>query len=605
MTLRCLLLGITVAVAVLGCAVEDGQLNVILIGLDTVRPDHLGAYGYERGTSPRIDQLAAEGVLFENAVSQAPWTHPSFATVFTSLYPTQHGATTVGTRMSEGFPTLAGILGEYGYATGAVINAPSLSPKFGVNRGFDHYDILEPWSERPADVVTRSALEWIDLQHDQPFFLFVHYFDPHMPYAPAAPYDTLFDPDYGGTLGASFNIVGTAGLREEWVGQYDSWPDPDKDHIVALYDGEIAFADRAIGELIDGVAKRGLRDRTLVVFLSDHGEEFFDHGGLDHGHSLFDELIHVPLVVSLPGRISPTTRISQYVRLVDVMPTILDLLGLEQPPHLEGVSLKPLLIRTGTPHRGGERLLPPGICYAEALRHRITTKSLTAYPWKLIYDVSTQERLLFDLEADPGEQENLMAAGGWLAPAAETALADLDSVLTEALFRVSDTWFVEMAGGKSPHVFGFDIRIPKSRPPGHFRMQRLVGAGRDIRDIGAFEDSEITPVRITLSNLPVTDPVTLAIKTDIGEVALKFDLTIDGRPAVRRTFVGRELLRPVTMPFVEQVALDNEDLSAEPEGRPEPPYFLIWQYRSPYQGDSSIELDEEMRRELRALGYIQ
>ncbi len=605
MSVRNLLLGLVATAAVLGCAREDQQINVIIIGLDTLRPDHLGAYGYERETSTNIDRLAADGVLFENVISQAPWTHPSFGTVFTSLYPTQHGATTVGTRMSTEFPTLASLLGDHGYYTGAIVNAPSLSPEFGVGRGFDHYDFLRPWSERSADQVTELALAWIDVHKDQPFFLFVHYFDPHLPYAPPVPYDSLFDPDYAGPLGDSFNIGAAAARRDDRVVGYGSLPEADKKHIAALYDGEIAFADKAVGALVDGIDRRGLRNRTLLIFLSDHGEELFDHGGLDHGHSLFDELIRVPLIISLPGTIPEKSRVSEYVRLLDVMPTVLDMLGLRQPTHLEGVSLKNFLTGAVRPRPDGVGLLRPAICYAEALRHRMTVKSLTAYPWKLIYDMRTHERLLFNLETDPREQQVLDARGERPPSGSARMLADLDRMLTRTLLRLSDTWYVEMAPGDGYHTFGFDINVHEPRPPGQFSLARLIGADQETRDLAHVENAVITPSRIGASDLRVTESVTLAFKTDIEETALSFYLTIDGQPAAGQTFIGSDLLRPVTMPFVEQVSDDNRGLVTEPARRPEPPYFLIWRYTSPYQGATSIELDEDMERELRALGYIQ
>jgi len=175
-----LYLSILAFVMLLGCGGEPGRPNVLIIAVDTLRPDHLSCYGYRRQTSPNIDELAKHGLLFENAISQAPWTLPSFASVFTSLYPTQHGATTVETMMQTGFPTLASILGESGYNTGAVVNAPVLRSDYGLNRGFQFYSEPVTGMERPADEVTRDALEYIDSLDEGPFLAFIHYFDPHL-----------------------------------------------------------------------------------------------------------------------------------------------------------------------------------------------------------------------------------------------------------------------------------------------------------------------------------------------------------------------------------------------------------------------------------------
>lgn len=590
---------------VLSCADSDRPLNVVVIGLDTLRPDHLGCYGYGRDTSPRIDRLAREGVLFENAVSQAPWTHPSFATVFTSLYPTQHGATTVGTRMSTSFPTLAGILKDRGYATGAIVNAPSLSPEFGVSRGFDDYDFLRPWHERDATQVTRLALEWIDRHTDTPFFIFVHYFDPHLPYAPAAPYDTLFDPAYAGPLGSSFNIGRSGGDREDRITEIESWSAADREHIVALYNGEIGFADKAVGSLVDGIGERNLRDKTLIIFLSDHGEEFFDHGGLDHGHSLYGELIKVPLVLSLPGRLPADHRVSGPVRLLDVTPTVLEMLDLPRPAHFEGVSLKPLMDGAGEVASREGQLLRPGVCYCEALRHRITTKSVIADPWKLIHDTRSGETSLFNLEHDTAEQVNLAVDRQNMRADDARALVDLDRLLADTLFRISDTWYVEMVGGEEAHLFSLDIATGVSRAPAHFQLHKLIDVTGEILDTSDLETASATPSRIVMDRLPVSRRVVLACKLDIREAPLRFNLAIDGRAATGRTYIGEPLLRPVSMPFTEQVSDRNEGLNTRPTRMPEPPYFLIWHARSPYEGDTSIEMDEGMRRELRALGYIQ
>jgi hypothetical protein len=178
-------------------------------------------------------------------------------------------------------------------------------------------------------------------------------------------------------------------------------------------------------------------------------------------------------------------------------------------------------------------------------------------------------------------------------------------MLTRTLLRLSDTWYVEMVPGDGYHTFGFDINIHEPRPPGQFSLARLIGADQETRDLAHVEGAVTTPSRIGASDLRVAESVTLAFKTDIEETPLRFYLTIDGQPAARQTFIGRDLLRPVTMPFVEQVSDDNGGLGTEPGRRPEPPYFLIWRYSSPYRGATSIELDEDMKRELRSLGYIQ
>jgi hypothetical protein len=206
----------------------------VIIGVDTLRPDHLGCYGYDRKASPNIDDLAGQGVLFEHVVAPSPWTLPSFATVFTSLHPTQHGADGQRSAVRDNVPTLASILKANGYATGAIINAPFLKGHYKVNRGFDFYYMTPP-EGRAADGTTRDALEWIDENMGGPFFMFAHYFDPHIPYGPPPPYDTLFDPDYAGRIKSPYNPPGLPRFRNSGFTDMESLSEADWNHIRSLY----------------------------------------------------------------------------------------------------------------------------------------------------------------------------------------------------------------------------------------------------------------------------------------------------------------------------------------------------------------------------------
>jgi arylsulfatase A-like enzyme len=433
-----LLLVMCICLAV-SCRRAGERPNLVLIGVDTLRRDHLGCYGYARATSPNIDRMAAEGVLFEDVVSQSPWTLPSFATVFTSLYPTQHGAGIMGSgaghfglSMRTSFPPLAMILLKQGYSTGAIINGPALSPEYGLDRGFESYEGTPGWKQRPADEVTREALRWIDEHRDQPFFIFVHYFEPHVPYSPPVPYDTMFDPYYKGRVEKGFDRDTYAIARQALSLRGDPRAEADWRHLRALYDGEITFTDEAVGQLLQGLADRGLEPNTLVVLLSDHGEEFFDHGGFEHGHTLFDELIKVPLIFSLPGVVPQKRRVAQQVRLVDVLPTVLDIMGIPPETHFEGTSLRPLISGEETADDSSQALLSPTFAYSESILYGTEKKSLTVYPWKLIYDTVTGEEMLYNLRHDPRELRNAAAADP------ETRRV-LEEVLLKALSGISET----------------------------------------------------------------------------------------------------------------------------------------------------------------------
>jgi arylsulfatase A-like enzyme len=583
----------------LACGKEDHRFNLVVIGADTVRPDHLGCYGYARNTSPHIDEFAARGVLFEDVVAPSPWTLPSFATVFTSLYPTQHGANGQRASLRAGLPTLASALQAEGYATGAIINAPFLKAAYGVDRGFDFYYMTPP-EGRLADGTTTDALEWIDGNRGRPFFMFVHYYDPHLPYTPPPPYNTIFDPEYAGNFKNAYDPGSLTALRNADFKQMESLSVAEWDHIRSLYDGEIAFTDQAVGKLLEGLRERDLIRNTLIVFLSDHGEEFFEHHGFEHGHSLYEELIRVPLVFSLPGVLPEDARVARQVRLLDVAPTVLDILGIHPWPGAEGVSLLPLMAERGAPSASPSQLLPPEIAFSEAILYGPEQKSISAYPWKLIYKINEDEIACFNLVDDPGETTNLPVGSA-------EPLRLLERALYRTIVDIDDTWFLELAGGGEPHVFDIHVTSEAIRGAGHFKFHKLIDSKGHILNTAAVGDATIEPSVIDIRNLQVTEPLVLAFKLMQAKAPIEFDLKIDGSPAVNRSFIGRSLEQPVTMPFTENAPAPNSDDSSlgEPDGRPEGPYCLVWLYRSRYQEESAIELDAETERELRSLGYIQ
>jgi arylsulfatase A-like enzyme len=582
----------------ISCGEQVPPSNVVIIAVDTLRPDHLGCYGYRANTSPNIDTLAGTGVLFENVISPAPWTHPSFGTVFTSLYPSQHNATTVATRMGTSFPTLAGILSGNGFATCAIVNAPTFSPQMRMDRGFQKYDFIDPWKERRADEITDTALEWIETHSSERFFIFVHYFDPHLPYSPPEPYDTLFSPGYQGPMRHSFDLdslLDWGAIECEGARDLSS---EQREQIEALYDGEIAFADREIGRLLAGIRAAGLDKTTLVLFLSDHGEEFLDHGGLDHGHSLYDELLRVPLIISLPGTVSEGERRPQFVRLLDVAPTILDFLGIAPARSFEGSSLKPLIFGSGAVQDYEHQLLTPRVCYSEAMRQSNTTKAITAYPWKLIHDTQTETAMLFNLEDDSGEKRNLLGVE-------EEHRAALEQMLFSTAFAVSDTWFVELGSDGTDRTFSLALSTELSFWPNRITAARLLDHnGRLIRLTRPVEvDSSHRALRIM--GLPVDDRALLAFKVDLPYNPLRFNLSIDGTPAAERTFIGKRMMTPDAVPFTMTAERRDSASVAEPDRRPKPPYFLVWNRMSRYRAEAAVRLDENTKKQLRSLGYIQ
>lgn len=317
--------------------------NVLLVIVDTARADHLSTFGYLRPTSPNLDRLAAEGQRFDAAWSQSPWTLPSIATILTGQPPHVHGATR-GERgihpVRDEVETLAQRLRSVGYATAAFINVLWCAPEIsGLDRGFDLYDYHETdesnRGHRNASETTDAVLAWLDLAGDDPFFIVTHYFDPHLTYDPPAPYDTIYERGPGPRVPAGFgNASQVFAIRDGRIrltpGQRES--------LIARYDGEIRFTDEQFGRLREGLVQRGRWDDTLVIVVGDHGEEFWEHGGFEHGHSHHRELLRMPLIVRRPGGPSGAI-IGDRVRQIDIAPTILDFAGMERPDDQSGFVL--------------------------------------------------------------------------------------------------------------------------------------------------------------------------------------------------------------------------------------------------------------------------
>ena len=303
--------------------------NVLLIVVDALRADHVGAYGYKFPTSPHIDRIAAEGAVFDRCFAPLPMTQPSFSTMFTSLYPVSHGVLRNDVALSSRAVTLAEILRANGFETAAVVGASNLDTVFNLNQGFEFYedslghkmdpeikmvDRMKRW-ERNAEEVNRLVYGWLDKRStDRNFFLMVHYYDPHKPYQPPPPYDSMYPRVTGDKISEA----------------------------KALYDGEVAYVDQQIGNLLEELKKRHLRDNTLILITADHGEGLGDHNWMTHIWKIYDEAVHIPFIISGP-EISGGKRIAGLVENVDFTPSILEYLNIPLQPQFQGRSLLPLL----------------------------------------------------------------------------------------------------------------------------------------------------------------------------------------------------------------------------------------------------------------------
>ena len=274
--------------------------NVVLISIDSLRADHLGTYGYERETSPNIDALAAEGVVFENTVSSSTWTLPAHMSMLSSLNSRVHGVINDRKKLTDAATLVSEVFQRNGWRTAAVVAAPYLNHQFGFAQGFDVYDDETLFfANNSASHVGRTslkthqrALELLDDSGTEPFFLFLHYWDVHYDYIPPYPFQLMFDPDYEGDI-SSRRFERSAVIN----------PDMDRldlEHVVALYDGEIALVDMFLGRLFQQLKRRGLWDETMVIVTADHGDEFFEHGNKGHRKSLYRETLQIPAGHQVP-----------------------------------------------------------------------------------------------------------------------------------------------------------------------------------------------------------------------------------------------------------------------------------------------------------------
>jgi arylsulfatase A-like enzyme len=373
------------------------QPNVILYVVDTLRADHLGAYGYTESGSPEIDRFASEGVTFDAAVAQAPWTLPAMASIFTGLSPRTHGANSKESQLPADVMTLAGVLRESGYTTGAVVANGFVSQAFGFDRGFDGFEFLSSLDTRAEELLAKAG-GWLDTVDDRrPVFLFLHAIDPHDSYDPPGEFLPRETTHSGGEK------VGTRTAMKALKKSSKS-PEPELlERLLTLYDGEIAYTDWAFGRFVDELRQRGLYESSLIVFVSDHGEEFFDHGGWLHGHSLHSELIDVPLILRFPNGRHGGARVDAPVQHVDLMPTVVEYLGLEAPYGLEGRSLLRHLGEVTASGRAGDP--EPVFSYLENRWVSIVTSD-----WKLIarpVGGRLRRRALYDRMRDPQERRDL------------------------------------------------------------------------------------------------------------------------------------------------------------------------------------------------------
>ena len=432
---------VLIALALVGCGREvERPLNVLLISVDTLRPDHLGCYGYDKDTSPNIDRLGSRGALFKSAISSSSWTLPAHMSLFTSLPESVHGVNDNWLRLDENRVTLAERLRDAGYTTAGFYTGPYLHPSFGFDQGFDLYEacleyrgwfpellggaggaeeyeevferLRDPEREQQpqelrlrrdidrrshtdqtSSLLTQRALTWLERNRESQFLLFLHYFDVHYDFVPPPPYDEMFR-----DAGPPRDDLDREFISNPQISA--TMPEADLRYVISQYDGEIGWVDHNIGRVLAKLGELDLRDRTIIVLTSDHGEEFFEHGDKGHQKTLYDEVIRIPLIFSCPGVLPEGEAHEPQVRIIDVYPTLMGLLGLDPPPEILGRDLGPLIRREVQ----GQDL--PAL--SELLRQRAdggkgVLTSLRFPEEKIIADIDNGEFDYFDLGLDPKE----------------------------------------------------------------------------------------------------------------------------------------------------------------------------------------------------------
>jgi len=375
--------------------------NIVIVVIDCLRADHVGAYGYGRATTPNLDRLAAEGALFERAITQANWTRPSVASLLSGLYVGQHrvpggsderdqvvadlgNRILHGNRLSADFTTLAEALQSHGYATGAFINQAQMPPEMQFDQGFDHYD-ADKKSDRQA---VRQFAEWLPKQDR--FFAYVHLLGLHYPYIPRARHD-VFRTSYELLPSGESTTAERRALGQRTI------EDADLPELVALYDGALLGLDAQLGKVTKALARAGVANDTLLVVTSDHGEAFREHGHMFHGgDNLYEEVLRVPLVMTWANGIEAGTVVTEPAQLIDVMPTLMEFAGIRQLDGPAGRSLaQDLRGESGAGFALAESTITPGRKAVYRGRH------------KFIFDLDRETVQVYDLAADPAELEDL------------------------------------------------------------------------------------------------------------------------------------------------------------------------------------------------------
>lgn len=568
------------------CGGKSDKPNVLLISVDTLRADRLGSYGNSEGLTPALDELALRGVRFSQSRSTAPWTLPSHASVFTGLYPTDHRAIDDRMRIRANAPMLTEFLRDAGYQTASFFTHYYVGPDYGFGRGFDETNHRE---YAPADQMVDLAARWIKDHESKPFFVFLHLFDPHTPYTPPrSARDRYVPADLAKFKGDTAEVVDVVHRRG----------DPHTlDALKALYNAEVSAVDAALARLFAGLEKAGLTN-TIVVFFSDHGEEFFEHSLMEHGFTLYEEQLRVPLIVAWPSKLEGGRVVDAPASLADVMPTILDLIGMRVPEGIAGRSLAGAA-------RGESAPDSARVIVSETTRMGPDRMSVVKDGWKYIYSPAFRlnDRLigeeLYDLGADPLETDNL------LARQPDKARALLATLFDTGLYAKRRQFSVLFSGTAQAHKYLGTLRSAGS----------FIAANKDNVVMDTDESRELVTrefglkkeerrLQFVAQGSEGANGVTFIQEPDTA--ALQFDLLTDDKRDAAAVEIGDRRARPEALPLSVPADLTGRRRFTDSPG------YAIWceevlvnKYAvSRFEVGDQIEMSPEMVEKLKSLGYL-
>ena len=558
------------------------DISIILISLDALRKDHLGCYGYSRDSTSNIDRIAAGGILFQNAISQSCWTLPSHASLLTSKYPSFHGATNSYDKLSGENITLAELLREKGYTTIGFTEPGWLNPVFGLDQGFDTFN------SRTGEVKNRvaSIQRWLERNKHRKFFMFFHTYSIHNYFFEKEEFVQPYALERQKKLEKGVNIIDLRLEKDKRVYQplY-------KNYVKDIYDGAIKYTDKHLGKLFD-VFEASLDSKDyLLILTSDHGEEFGDHDHFRHGMTLYDEMINVPLIIRMPDSQYKSKIINEQVQLIDIPPTIFDLINEPIPEFFQGTSFLPLI-------KGKAREERQQITFSELDNSNYHLISLRTNEYKYIYNIASPRKKipreeLYYLIKDRGETQNLKDSK-------PDMLESLSEVTRLFLLKSVSGYIMTFVSDMNPHIFSGSI-ITRAN---FNEIKRLYTENDDL--ISTNEEKSRLDFTI---NLECEDKDIIVFEVQPDDMDLLLDIKLDGEilPS-ERVYLGESGKNPASIPLL----IDKKMLASITFTDAYPiiavenaPFIIFYKHKARIHKRKPAIIDEELRKKLKALGYFK